>query len=62
MWLIGVEVEQETSATPPKINRGSAPVEVDETTEQFTSVLIVNIFINKSSHQNKDIICCSVSA
>ena len=62
MWLIGVEVEQETSATPPKINRGSTPVEVDETTEQFTSVFIVNIFINKSSHQNKDIICCSVSA
>ena len=62
MWLIGVEVEQETSATRPKINRGSAPVEVDETTEQFTSVFIVNIFINKSSHQNKDIICCSLSA
>ena len=56
MWLIGVEVEQETSATPPKINRGSAPVEVDETTEQFTSVFIVNIFINKSSQQNKDMI------
>ena len=26
MWLIGVEVEQETSAPPPKINPGSAPV------------------------------------
>ena len=25
MWFIGVEVEQETSATPPKKNRGSAP-------------------------------------
>ena len=25
MWLIGVEVEQETSAPPPKKNPGSAP-------------------------------------
>ena len=28
MWLIGVEVEQQTSATPPKKNPGSAPVEI----------------------------------
>ena len=26
MWLIGVEVEQERSAPPPKKNPGSAPV------------------------------------
>ena len=26
MWFIGVEVEQETSAPPPKKNSGSAPV------------------------------------
>ena len=26
MWFIGVEVEQETSAPPPKNNPGSAPV------------------------------------
>ena len=26
MWFIGVEVEQETSAPPPKRNPGSAPV------------------------------------
>ena len=25
MWLIGVEVKQETSAPPPKKNPGSAP-------------------------------------
>ena len=25
MWFIGVEVDQETSATPPKKNPGSAP-------------------------------------
>ena len=28
MWFIGVEVEQETSAPPPKKNPGSAPVVV----------------------------------
>ena len=26
MWFIGVEVEQETNAPPPKKNPGSAPV------------------------------------
>ena len=26
MWFIGVEVERETSALPPKKNPGSAPV------------------------------------
>ena len=25
MWFIGIEVEQETSAPPPKNNPGSAP-------------------------------------
>ena len=29
MWFIGVEVEQETSALPPKINPGSAPAPSD---------------------------------
>ena len=28
MWFIGVEVEQEKSAPPPKKNPGSAPVSV----------------------------------
>ena len=27
MWFIGVEVEKETSALPPKKNPGSAPEE-----------------------------------
>ena len=27
MWFIGVEVEQETSAPPPKKNPGSAPAQ-----------------------------------
>ena len=30
MWFIGVEVEQETSAPPPKKNPGSAPGEVNK--------------------------------
>ena len=29
MWFIGVEVEQEKSAPPPKKNPGSAPVRID---------------------------------
>ena len=29
MWFIGVEVEQETSAPPPKKNPGSAPDIID---------------------------------
>ena len=29
MWFIGVELEQETSAPPPKKNPGSAPVSKD---------------------------------
>ena len=29
MWFIGVEVEQETSAPPPKKNPGSAPGPLD---------------------------------
>ena len=28
MWFIGVEVEQETSAPPPKKNPGSAPADI----------------------------------
>ena len=32
MWFIGVEVEQETSAPPPKKNPGSAP----ESSVRFT--------------------------
>ena len=29
MWFIGVEVEQETSAPPPKKNPGSSPARGD---------------------------------
>ena len=34
MWFIGVELEQETSAPPPKKNPGSAPVASGEIGEQ----------------------------
>ena len=34
MWSIGVEVEQETSAPPPKRNPGSAPGTYDCKTQQ----------------------------
>ena len=30
MWFIGVEIEQETSAPPPKKNPGSAPASASE--------------------------------
>ena len=40
MWFIGVEVEQETSAPPPKKNPGSAPAR--SSTEQKTQVAFDN--------------------
>ena len=39
MWFIGVEVEQETSAPPPKKNPGSAPVNIRECMKQTKYVL-----------------------
>ena len=35
MWFIGVEVEQETSAPPPKKNPGSAPDTEDQSFNKF---------------------------
>ena len=35
MWFIGVEVEQETGAPPPKKNPGSAPVNLSTTVTFF---------------------------
>ena len=40
MWFIGVEVEQETSAPPPKKNPGSAP----ENDIQLSRLKIVYLF------------------
>ena len=39
MWFIGVEVEQETSAPPPKKNPGSAP---DLETTSILAVCVLN--------------------
>ena len=39
MWFIGVEVEQETSATPPKKNPGSATA---KTTSLQEVIFLVN--------------------
>ena len=41
MWFIGVEVEQETSAPPPKKNPGSAPEERVATTKLLRSKRIL---------------------
>ena len=40
MWFIGVEVEQETSAPPPKKNPGSAP----ELSPRFSSQIFFSLF------------------
>ena len=43
MWFIGVEVEQETSAPPPKKSPGSAPViTYFEVRATFNNTLIFN--------------------
>ena len=38
MWFIGVEVEQETSAPPPKKNPGSAPGFILSSSADFIGV------------------------
>ena len=38
MWFIGVEVEQETRATPPEKNPGSAPAFRPEDTRSLPEV------------------------
>ena len=43
MWFIGVKVEQETSAPPPKKKPGSAPV---QTTADSGSILIENLIFS----------------
>ena len=47
MWFIGVEVEQETSAPPPKNNPGSAP----RPYKIITSLIIPRIFTLKLTRQ-----------
>ena len=45
MWFIGVEVEQETSAPPPKKNPGSAPDNLQ--------IIISNIQTNKNKFNDE---------
>ena len=40
MWFIGVEVEQETSAPPPKKNPGSAPVSVTNNDSKNIDIMV----------------------
>ena len=51
MWFIGVEVEQETSATPPKKNPGFAPAvehmdSCDETPSARKSPAVAGYHLN----------------
>ena len=43
MWFIGVEVEQETSAPPPKKNPGSAPEVSGRTVVKISSYRVYTI-------------------
>ena len=52
MWFIGVEVEQETSAPPPKKNPGSAPATAFEPARKFCQ---------NSSHPERRNYLCSIS-
>ena len=42
MWFIGVEVEQETTAPPPKKNPGSAPAILLSFTKLFVVCSVSN--------------------
>ena len=46
MWFIGVEVQQETNAPPPKKNPGSAPV--DRLFSPFSIPTCLALVVNKS--------------
>ena len=47
MWFIGVEVEQEMSAPPPKKNPGSAPVKLVSAEEFNCTVCLLYHYYNK---------------
>ena len=46
MWFIGVEVEQETGASPPKKNPGSAPENFDAKSLDIVPVCFKTQFWN----------------
>ena len=51
MWVIGVEVEQQTSAPPPKRNPGSAPDQLCrpavslKTKQKIRHLTVVNLVV-----------------
>ena len=64
MWFIGVEVEQETSAPPPKKNPGSAPelainwpllgcVQSSTSLLDFTSLKKIKIIVQKEQNNRE---------
>ena len=54
MWFIGVEVEQETSAPPPKKSPGSASVYIHQALEEyFTSCTIKTLFCKREPGRDK---------
>ena len=53
MWFIGVEVEQETSAPPPKKNPGSAPeISLSLTSSLARPPQLLSFFEVKIIHQS----------
>ena len=57
MWFIGVEVEQETSAPPPKKNPESAPEVI-----LFHCLYKDGAYLSKSRQQNSPYFCIFKSA
>ena len=55
MWFIGVEVEQETSASPPKKNPGSAPVNVYAPTDVTQSESTKNALYTALNKGNEEL-------
>ena len=51
MWFIGVELQQETSAPPPKKNPGSAP-EIQSIFSSLYKTVLISVFWLKQSYKN----------
>ena len=50
MWFIGVEVEQETSAPPPKKNPGSAPADDSDSSCDVAKIKRANFSLHSTAH------------
>ena len=51
MWFIGVEVEQETSAPPPKKNPGSAPAHSENRDQRMRQMAAYKRLKTMENHQ-----------